>query len=258
MRVVVCCKAVATDVTPDSVHIINNDLRCDSGDLFINEFDEYALEAALSLKKSYNAETWAVTVGSLRAQEVLYLALAKGIDKVMRIGGEAGRPEIVAGALVRALTELSPQLVLVGVQSEDWMGGEVGVYLAEGLGASIGFAVVEITELNDAQVRIKKEIGGGRKAEVILKLPAVLCVQSGIQQLQYVSALRRKKVRDTPIKLWGKLEDIDIPNNIKGMINYQFKEITAPEAGTQATIISGERSEKAKAILEILKQNLSV
>lgn len=258
MRVVVCCKAVATDVTPDSVHITNNDLRCDSGDLFINEFDEYALEAALSLKKSYNAETVALTLGPLRAQEALYIALAKGVDQVFRIDGQTNLPERIAMGLIPALRELAPQIVLVGVQSEDWMGGEVGVYLAEGLGASIGFAVVEITELNDAQVRIKKEIGGSRNAEVILKLPAVLCVQSGIQPLQYVSALRRKKVRDTPIKLWGKLEDIDMPNNMKNMMNYQFKEVTAPEAETQATIIAGERPEKAKALLEILRKNLSV
>jgi electron transfer flavoprotein beta subunit len=184
--------------------------------------------------------------------------LAKGVDQVFRIDGQTNLPERIAMGLIPALRELAPQIVLVGVQSEDWMGGEVGVYLAEGLGASIGFAVVEITELNDAQVRIKKEIGGSRNAEVILKLPAVLCVQSGIQPLQYVSALRRKKVRDTPIKLWGKLEDIDMPNNMKNMMNYQFKEVTAPEAETQATIIAGERPEKAKALLEILRKNLSV
>jgi len=258
MRVVVCCKAVATDVTPDSVHIINNDLHCDSGDLFINELDEYALEAALSLKKSHLAETVALTLGPLRAQEALYVALAKGIDRVLRIHGETSSPERIAMGLVPALRELAPQIILVGVQSEDWMGSEVGIYLAEALGASIGMAVVEIAELNEAQVRIKKEIGGGRNAEVILKLPAVLCVQSGIKPLQYVSALRKKKVRDTPIKLWGKLEDINIPNQMKNMMNYQFKKVSAPEAETQATILSGERPEKAKAFLEILRKNLSV
>jgi len=258
MKVVVCCKAVATDVTPDSVQVDNGDIRCSSGDLYINEFDEYALEAAIALKKSYDVETWAITVGSLRAQEALYIALAKGIDNVLRIGGEVGRPEPVAGALISALTELQPQLVLVGVQSEDWMGSEVGVYIAEGLGASLGFAVVEISELNDAQVRIKKEIGGGQKVDALLKLPAVLCVQSGIQQLQYVSALKRRKVRDIPIKSWGKLEDIDIQQNLKDMMNYQIVEVSAPGAGAQAIMISGERPEKAKEILKILRKNLSV
>ncbi len=258
MRVVVCCKAVPVDVTPDSVQIIDGDIHCTSGDLYINEIDEYALEAALSLKKSCDIETWAVTVGPLRAQEALYLALAKGIDNVLRIGSEVGHPELVAGALIAAFKELQPQLIFVGVQSEDWMGGEIGAYIAEGLGASLGFAVVEITELNDSQIRVKKEIGGGRKIEMLLKLPAVLCVQTGIQPLQYVSALRRKKVRDNPVKLWGKLEEIDIRQNIIDMLKYQVERVSIPEEGAQAVMISGETPEKAKEVLKILRENLTV
>lgn len=257
MRVVVCCKAVPIDVTPDSLQITDGDIHCNSGDLYINELDEYALEEALVLKKSYNFETWAVTVGPLRAQEVLYTALAKGIDNVFRVSGETNRPELVASALIAAIKELQPELVLVGVQSEDWMGSEVGVYIAEGLGASLGFAVVEITELNSTQVRIKKEIGGGRQADLILKLPAVLCVQSGIQPLQYLSAMRRRKVQDTPIKSRGKVEEIDIKQNVKDMMKYQVKEISTHDAGAQATIIAGERPEKAKEIAKIIRKNLT-
>ncbi|OGO44622.1 MAG: hypothetical protein A2Z05_07810 [Chloroflexi bacterium RBG_16_60_22] len=248
---------MATDVTADSVSVVDGDLRCNVGELYINEFDEYALEAAMALKKTYSAETFAVTVGSLRSQEALYMALAKGIDNVARINGDTSHPELVAGALISFLKEIGPQIILVGVQSEDWMGSEVGPYIAEGLGASLGFAVVEITELNDSQVRVKKEIGGGDKTDVILTLPAVLCVQSGIHQLQYVSALRRRKVRDLPVKMWGKLEDIALPDNIKGIMNYRMKEVAAPEGESQAVMIPGDKSEKAKAILEILKKNLS-
>ena len=91
MRAVVCCKAVPLDVTPDSVQVVDGAISCSSGDLYINEFDEYALEVAIALKKLYDVETWAVTVGSLTAQEALYIALARGIDNVLRIGGDIGR-----------------------------------------------------------------------------------------------------------------------------------------------------------------------
>lgn len=256
MRVVVCCKAVPLDVMPDSVQVVNGEIQCSSGDLYINEFDEYALETALALKKSYNVETWALTVGSLRAQEVLYIALAKGIDNVLRIEGETGRPELIASGLIAVLREVQPELVLVGVQSEDWMGGEVGIYLAEGLGASLGFAVVEITELNSTRVRIKKEIGGGRKVDTLLKLPAVLCVQSGIQPLQYLSALKRKQARSSPIRLWGRLGEVEIQQNIKDIMRYRAEDISIPEAKTQAIMISGERPEKAKEILEIIRKSV--
>ena len=204
MKIVVCCKAVPVDVGAERVEVVNGDIRTNSKELFINEVDEYALEAALALKKSYNAEVWAVTVGSLMSQEALYTALAKGIDHVLRVDGETGRPEIIAAKLVGALKAMAPDLVLTGVQSLDWMGGEVGVYIGEGLGMPVAYAVVDIVAVDEKSVRVIKEIGGGRKAEMVLDLPAVLCVQSGVQTLQYVSAIKRRKVRGTFIDVWDK------------------------------------------------------
>ena len=64
-------------------------------------------------------------------------------------------------------------------------------------------------------------------------------------------------MRDLPVKMWGKLEDIALPDNIKGIMNYRMKEVAAPEGESQAVMIPGDKSEKAKAILEILKKNLS-
>jgi electron transfer flavoprotein beta subunit len=256
MRVAVCCKAVPTDVLPELIQVNNGDMRHIGSDFYINEIDEYALEAAAVLKKLHNAETWALTVGPLRSQEALYMALAKGVQNALRIEGETSHPELIAGALVAALKDIQPNLVLVGVQSEDWMGGEIGVYIAEGLGASLGFAVVKILELDDNQVRIQKELGGGLKAEMILKLPAVLCVQSGIHPLQYVSALNRRKVRDMTIKSWGKLEEIDFPVNIKEMMQYKIEGIGTPKTDSQAVMISGERSQQTKELIKIIKENL--
>lgn len=247
MRVAVCCKGVPSDTLIDSVHIVNGDIQFRDTDFYINEFDAYALEAAIALKSSHKAETIALTVGPLRAQEVLYIALAKGIDQVLRIDGETSLPDLIAKGLIPPLKELSPQLVLVGVQSEDWMGGEVGIYLAEGLQMGLAYAVVDICEINDTHVRVLKEIGGGKKAEVRLKLPAVLCVQSGIRLLRYVSAMKRQKVRNTPIKLWGRLDS-------KGPFPYEIKEVSLPSREGRAEMIEGDRAEKAKKLLEIISK----
>lgn len=123
MRVAICCKGVPVDIPLESVHIVNGDIHSKDTDFYINEMDAYALEAALSLKNLYAAETIALTVGPLRSQEVLYIALAKGIDQVQRIDGETSRPELIASGLIPALKQINPQLILTGVQSEDWMGG---------------------------------------------------------------------------------------------------------------------------------------
>src|SRR4030043_787689 len=133
MRVAVCCKGVPVETLLESFHIVDGDIQFRDTDFYINEFDAYALEAAIALKNSYKAETIALTLGPLRAQEVLYIALAKGIDQVLRIDGETSLPELIASGLIPPLREIGPELVLVGVQSEDWMGGGGGGYLAQAL-----------------------------------------------------------------------------------------------------------------------------
>jgi len=252
MRVAVCCKGVPVDPMLESVQIIDGDIQYKDTEYYINEVDTYALEAAIALKAAYKTETVALTVGPLRAQEVLYIAIAKGIDQVIRIDGETSLPELIAGSLIPTLIELAPQLILVGVQSEDWMGGEVGVYLAQALNMGVAFAVVEICELTETHVRIKKEIGGGRKAELRLKLPAILCVQTGIQPLRYLSAMKRQKARNAPIKSGGKLDREGIKQMISGMLAYNIKEVSLPSKEGHAEMITGERQERVKKVLEII------
>jgi electron transfer flavoprotein beta subunit len=170
----------------------------------------------------------------------------------MRIDGETSLPELVALGLIPALREINPQLVLAGVQSEDWMGGEVGIYLSQALGMSLAYAVIEICELSDTHVRIKKEIGGGRKAEVMLKLPAVLCVQSGVQPLRYLSMMKLKKARNNPVKSWGKLDAEGARKSISGMMAYEIKEVSLPSKEGYAEMIEGERPDRAARLLEIV------
>jgi electron transfer flavoprotein beta subunit len=235
----------------ESVQIVDRDIHFRDTEYDINEFDAYALEAAVVLKKSHGAETIALTLGPLRAQEALYIAMAKGIDRVLRIDGETSLPEFIAAGLVPALREIKPELILVGVQSEDWMGGEVGIYLSQALNMGLAYAVVEICELNRTQVRIRKEIGGGRKAEVLLKIPAVLCVQSGIQPLRYVSMMKRQKARNNPIQSGGKLNMEEAKQMISGMMAYKIREVLLPPKG-RAEMITGDRPERVAKVLEII------
>jgi electron transfer flavoprotein beta subunit len=252
MKVAVCCRGVPVGTSMEFIHIDNGDIHYKDTDYYINECDAYALEAALSLKNLYGADITVFTLGPLRALEVLYFALAKGVDNVFRIDGETSLPEIVAYGLIPPLKEIAPQLVLVGAQSDDWMGGEVGIYLSQSLDMGLAFAVIEIGELKDRNIRIKKEIGGGRKLEVLLTLPAVLCVQSGIQPLRYLSMLKRKKARENPVKSWGKLNIEDAKQKISGMVTYAVKEVSLPSKEGHAEMIEGDRLQRARKILELI------
>ena len=256
MRAAVCCKGVSIDTTLESVHIVNGDIQFKGSEFYINEFDSYALEAAMALKNKYGIETFALCLGPLRVQEVLYFAIAKEVNHVLRIDGDTNRPELISSGLIPALMEIGPQIILVGVQSEDWMGGEVGVYIAQALNMSLAFAVVEISELTDKSIRIKKELGSGRLAEIILKLPAVLCVQSGIEPLRYVSAARRQKARKTPVKMGSRLNIEEVKQKISGMMAYEAREVSVPPKSSRAEMITGERSEVASKLLEIIGKSV--
>jgi len=253
MRVAVCCKGVPIDATIETVQISEGDIQFKGTDFYINEFDAYALEAAMVLKKTHSAETFALSLGPLRVQDVLYHARARGIDQVFRIDGETNHPELVAHGLIPTLKEIEPQLILAGVQSEDWMGGEVGVYLSQALNMGFAYAVTEICELNDEQARIKKELGGGKFAEVVLKLPAVLCVQSGIYPLNYVSRSKKLQAAKLPIKLGPGLDKEIAGESISGMMGFEVREVAPPPTEGHAEMISGERSEQAVKVLEIIE-----
>jgi len=251
VRVAVCCKGVPINTQLESVQIVDRDIQFRDTEYSINEADAYALEAAFALKQSHGAETIALTLGPLRAQEALYIAIAKGIDRVLRVDGETSLPELVATGLVSPLREINPELILVGVQSEDWMGGEVGVYLSQALHMGLAYAVVEICEVTGTHIRVRKEVGGGKKAEVILKIPAVLCVQSGIQPLRYVSMMKRQKARNNPVQSGGKLNMEEARQRIPGMMAYEIREVLLPPQG-RAEMIAGERTEKVAKVLEII------
>lgn len=256
MRVAICCKAVPANAMLESVCTVEGDIRYEDTKFFINEVDSYALQAAVNLKNLYKAQTVALTVGPLRAQEVLYAALAMGVDEVLRIDGETSLPEIISVALVSSLKELNPQLILVGTQSEDWMGGEVGIYISQALNTSLAFAVMEICELNDACVRIRKEIGGGRQAEMRLELPAVLCIQTGMTPVPYLSAIRRKKAMSLPVKSGGELDKESVKQTLSGMMAYEIKDVSIPSKEGHAVMLTGERPEMARKVLEIVRNAL--
>ena len=133
------------------------------------------------------------------------------------------------------------------------MGGEVGVYLSQALNMGFAYAVTEICELNDEEARVKKEMGGGKFAEVVLKLPAVLCVQSGIYPLTYVSRSKKLKAAKLPIKQGPRLDRESAKEGIPGMMGFEVSEVAPPPAEGHAEMIEGERSEQVMKVLEIIE-----
>ena len=91
-------------------------------------------------------------------------------------------------------------LILTGLQSDDQGFAQTGVILAERLGLPHATIIMEVQADQAGTVRVKRELEGGWFQWVKMPLPAVLTIQSGINQLRYatlkgIMAAKKKEIR---------------------------------------------------------------
>ena len=90
-------------------------------------------------------------------------------------------------------------LVLTGLQSDDQGFAQTGVVLAERLGMPHATIIMDV-QVEDGALRVKRELEGGWFQWVAMPLPALLTIQSGINQLRYatlkgIMAAKKKEIR---------------------------------------------------------------
>ena len=90
--------------------------------------------------------------------------------------------------------------MLTGLQSDDQGFGQVGVVLAEKLGMPHATIIMEVQAGDPSNLRVKRELEGGWFQWMTLPLPALLTIQSGINQLRYatlkgIMAAKKKEIR---------------------------------------------------------------
>jgi electron transfer flavoprotein beta subunit len=205
MRFVVCLKQVVTREWPVRVGASGVWIDESQASWELNEPDAYALEAALVLRERHGGDVIVVSAGPSRVVDVLREALARGADRAIHVASDAlGAADAfaTAQALADALGDERPDVVLTGLQSDDQGFGQVGVVLAERLGMPHASLVMAI-EIEGTTLRVKRELEGGWSQWLTLPAPAVLTIQSGINQLRYatlkgIMAARRKEIRTVP------------------------------------------------------------
>jgi electron transfer flavoprotein beta subunit len=254
MNIVVCCKSVPGLVTDLKIGEDAKSLQYQGQLLAINECDEYALEEALVLKKAHGGQITVISMGSIKAQDVLYYALAKGADKAVRVDCDTQDPQVASRVLAAALNKLEYDLILTGTQARDTLGGQVGITAANLLDLPFAYAVVGV-EVKDAKtIVVRKELGGGRNAEVELQLPALLSIQTGIQPLTFVPPARRVRARQQPVKSFTPTE-LGIPANQLVPKGYRILGVKPPERAHQVELIKGSALDIADALLSKIQES---
>lgn len=189
-----------------------NALRLDSSGNFaantarvVNEYDQYALEAAVQIKEqSPDTVVTVVSIGPAGAKDAVSRGLAMGADKGILIQGEPGSIDSLQTARVLAdvAREDTYDLILIGQESSDSGSGNVGPQIAGLLGMPLISNVV-VLETNGSGLHLEREVEDGRHV-VSVEMPAVVCALTGLNDprspsLKGIMAARRKPIEERPL-----------------------------------------------------------
>jgi electron transfer flavoprotein beta subunit len=210
----------------------------------VSESDGYALEEALRVREKLTGEVLVCSMGPARVKSVIKDALARGADRAIHVTGDnLGNlsPYAAASALAEAIRDEKPDLILTGLQSDDFGYGQTGVILAEILGLPHATIVIELDASGD-NLRVKRELESGWYQWYSLPLPALLTIQSGISQIRYatlkgIMAAKKKEIKEvSPAS-----EIVERPNHQK------IQKIYLPQKSKQTQLL-GDGDAKAGAV----------
>ena len=258
MNIIVCVKRVPETTEVDLTIDRSGKEISKSGLVFdLNEWDSYAIEEAVSIKERQGGTVTVITLGSEESNESLRKCLAMGADEAFRLTDPAFEGSdglATAKTLAAAIRNLPYDLILTGTQAEDDGFGQVGVSVAEILGIPHASLVNRI-ETKDKKARVHRELEGGWEEIVEIDLPAVLTVQSGINEPRYVSIMGIRKVAKKEIKPLG-ISDLPLAAEDVGLQGSDIRvdQLSLPPAGKGAEWLEGKPEEIAQKLLAILKE----
>ncbi|MFC1932798.1 electron transfer flavoprotein subunit beta/FixA family protein [Chloroflexota bacterium] len=257
MDIVVCVKRVP-DTSEAEVIIDKSGCKIEERGLVfdINEWDKYAVEEAVHLKEELGGSVTVVSMGPEEVEDTLRRGLATGADNALRLTDkafEASDATAIARILYQAIKDLKFDLLLTGAQASDDGYGQVGPTIAEFLGMPHA-ALVNHIEIINGKVRVHRELEEGLEEVVEVQLPAVLTIQTGINEPRYVSIMGVRKASKKEIKTLD-LKTLDLKEEELGELGSKVKEkrLFLPPVNKQAEILQGEPEEVAAKLAQILK-----
>jgi electron transfer flavoprotein beta subunit len=248
MKIAICIKQVPTREWQPRLNDTGSWIREQEASYEMNEPDAYALEEGLRLREKHGGEVVVCSVGPTRVQQVIREALARGADRAIHVEDEAlGAADAftAATALVPAMQEEGFDVILTGLQSDDQGHAQFGPVLAEKLGVPHSTIIMEV-QIDGATMKVKRELEGGWFQYVTMPTPALLTIQSGINQLRYatlkgIMAAKKKEIRKVapPAGLASRLKVVAL---------------YAPQKSKQTVMIGGSAAEAAQELVRRLRE----
>jgi len=258
MNIIVCIKW-----TPDTseadlvVDAEGKDIKRDSLDYDINDWDRFAIEEAVQIKERQDGKVTVVSVAPEESEEMLRESLARGADEAFQIWDEEMEGSdgyAVASILAQFIKSRSFDLILTGTLADDDGGGQVSGMLAAILGIPSSTLASKI-EFKNGAVKFNRELEGGLNESMEMDLPALLAVATGLNEPRFVSIRAVRKVASVEIPSLS-AQDIGIDRASIGRSGSRttIENVSLPPEGEGAEIIKGSPEEVAAKLVEILRE----
>jgi electron transfer flavoprotein beta subunit len=215
----------------------------------LNEWDACATEEAIRIRERLSeGEVVVVTVGDDGADAALRRCLAMGADRAIRVDAQPLDPVSTARALAGVVAAESPDLVLTGVQSADSVQGSTGAALAELVGLPRVAVVTSLDWNGSGPATVDRELEGGLVDVVEVDTPALLTVQTGINQPRYANLRAIKQAEQ---------HEISVVAADPGEPAYRVRRMFTPPRGAGAEMLDGAPAQVAQRIVELVKERLA-
>ncbi|HEX2780852.1 MAG TPA: electron transfer flavoprotein subunit beta/FixA family protein [Gemmatimonadaceae bacterium] len=207
MKIAVCIKRVPVmdvrfRIAADGKSVDETGLKYD-----VNDFDLWAVEAALQLKEKTGAgEVVVVSLGPDAVQEQIRKALSMGADRGIQLKADRAPadPLSVARALAAELKAAQWDVIFFGKVAIDSADQSVGPMVAELLGLPCVSAISSL-EIANGRGTARRELEGASEI-VEFPLPVVLTVDEGLNKerlpnLKGIMAAKKKPLETKPAQL---------------------------------------------------------
>lgn len=221
----------------------------------MNEYDEYGVEQAVLVKEQLgDTDVTVLSIGSDKVKETMKKALAMGCDRGVHIddGNVFTRdPYEIAGIIAEFARDKGFDLILTGMQSQDRGSGQVGVLTAEMLDMPSVSTIVSCS-CTDEEVEVARELEGGVRAKIKVRLPVLLTCQLGLNVPRYptlpnIMKAKKKEILTFPVTDFLKVEP-----------RMDTEKMFVPEKKAGGIILEGDDAELADKLIAILKEKSTV
>lgn len=181
MKILVCISKTPDTTAKISFNAEMTEFNTEGVQSIMNPYDEwYALVKAIEIKEANGAHVSIINVGSAGNDVIIRKGLAIGADDATRINGVPKSAFYVAKQIAAYASDKGFDMILLGKETIDYNGSEVGAMIAELLNLPYVSYATNL-DLEGSTANMTRDIEGGEEL-LSVNLPAVISAAKGMAE----------------------------------------------------------------------------